>query len=583
MRHAMSANGGRPSGRASMQIRRITLAALPSAAAACTAGNTGNQDSQFMDSRRGTAVVAGGLVISSPLVLDNAIVAAGGTLNGTVTYQNTRARPSAVQGKGIDPRGPRGTKKNGPYTNLAPSLPAQTIQPGATVTLAASRAFTSADPFGSWYSYTTWQDAGGAWHDSPSINFTVGVPPPPTGGLVISSPLVLDKLSVMAGDTLNGTVTYQNTSASPIAVQTIGIAARPPGGTNAGGPYTNLAPSLPAQTIQPGATVTLAASRTFTSADPIGPWYSYTTWQDAGGAWHDSTNVNLTVTAPPVVTPPVVTLTASPPDPTTLTTASFSFTSDNAGSTFLCSLDSDPAASCTSPQSYSGLAVGSHAFTVTAADQAGNVSAPASCTWTITSADGLVISSPLVIDKLSVMAGDTLNGTVTYQNTSASPIAVQTIGIAARPPGGTNAGGPYTNLAPSLPAQTIQPGASVTLAASRAFSSADPQGTWYSYTTYQDAAGGWHDSANINFTVAAPAPVLTVAVTPPVASTTPGGTINFQATVTGTAAGASTAVTWLVPPGGGSVDPTGAYVAPAVPGTYTVIATSVADPTQTAS
>src|SRR2546425_11541693 len=74
-----------------------------------------------------------------------------------------------------------------------------------------------------------------SWHGSPSINFSVGVPPPPTGGLVISSPLVLDKLSVMAGDTLNGTVTYQNTSASPIAVQTIGIAARPPGGTNAGG------------------------------------------------------------------------------------------------------------------------------------------------------------------------------------------------------------------------------------------------------------------------------------------------------------------------------------------------------------
>jgi len=80
-----------------MQIRRITLAALLSAAAACTAGNTGNQDSQFMDSRRGRPWSAGGLVISSPLVLDNAIVAAGGTLNGTVTYQNTSASPIAVQ------------------------------------------------------------------------------------------------------------------------------------------------------------------------------------------------------------------------------------------------------------------------------------------------------------------------------------------------------------------------------------------------------------------------------------------------------------------------------------------------------
>src|SRR2546428_15505 len=431
MRHAMSANGGRPSGRASMQIRRITLAALPSAAAACIAGNRGNQDSQFMDSRRGTAVVAGGLVISSPLVLDNAIVAAAGTLTGTVTYQNTGASPIAVQTIGIAARPPGGTNAGGPYTNLAPSLPAQTIQPGASVTLAASRAFTSSDKLGSWYSYTTWQDAAGAWHDSSNINFTVSALPAPAGGLVPSSPLTLDKLTVAPGDVLNGTVTYQNTSASPIVVQTVGIGMRPPGGGNAGGPFTQPTPPLPPQTIQPGATVTLAASRTFTSADPIGSWYSYTTWQDAAGGWHDSTNLNFTVTAPPVVTPPVVTLTASPPDPTT---ASFSFTSDKAGSTFLCSLDSGAATSCTSPQSYSGLAVGSHTFTVTAADQAGNVSAPASCTWTITSAGGLVISSPLVLRTLSVMAGDNCNGRATYQKTSANPTAIRPVGIAAPAP-----------------------------------------------------------------------------------------------------------------------------------------------------
>src|SRR5437899_114207 len=152
MRHAMSANGGRPSGRASMQIRRITLAALLSAAAACTAGNTGNQDSQFMDSRRGTAVVAGGSVISSPLVLDHALVAAGGTLNGTVTDRKTSGGPIVVQMVGTARRLPGGGSAGGPYTHPTPSLPAQTIQPRATVTLAASRTFTSADPLGSWYS-----------------------------------------------------------------------------------------------------------------------------------------------------------------------------------------------------------------------------------------------------------------------------------------------------------------------------------------------------------------------------------------------------------------------------------------------
>src|SRR5438094_271823 len=135
------------------------------------------------------------------------------------------------------------------------------------------------------------------------------------------------------------------------------------------------------------------------------------------------------------------------------------------------------------------------------------------------------------------MAGDSLYGTVTYQNTSATPITVQTIGIAARPPGGTNAGGPYTNLAPSLPAQTIQPGTSVTLAASLVFTSADPVGSWYSYTTWQDAAGGWHDSANSNFTVSAPPPAPAPPLPPPPPPTTPCVTATPPAPATRSAPG----------------------------------------------
>ena len=281
------------------------------------------------------------------------------------------------------------------------------------------------------------------------------------------------------------------------------------------------------------------------------------------------------------LTPPTATITAAPPNPTTLTTASFSFTSNQAGSTFRCKLDAGAAATCTSPQSYSGLAVGSHTFSVTATDQAGNVSAAASFTWTITSGGGLVISSPLTLDKSTVAAGDTLRGTVTYQNTSASPIAVQIITITSRPPGTTPASGPYDDLTPTVPAQTIQPGATLTLAASRVFLSTDPLGSWYSYTTWQDSALAWHDGPHVSFTVAAPAPSISVAVTPSVASTAPGGTLAFQASVTGTTAGQSTAVTWSVAAGGGTIDQTGAYVAPATAGTYAAVATSVADPTKT--
>ena len=116
------------------------------------------------------------------------------------------------------------------------------------------------------------------------------------GGLVISTPLTLDKTNVVAGDTLGGTVTYQNTSSSPISVRAAVIGGRPPGGTNGGGPYDDLTPQLAAQTVQPGATVTFAASRAFTGSDPMGQWYAFSTYKDAGGVWHDGPSVNFTVT-----------------------------------------------------------------------------------------------------------------------------------------------------------------------------------------------------------------------------------------------------------------------------------------------
>src|SRR5439155_19572362 len=63
------------------------------------------------------------------------------------------------------------------------------------------------------------------------------------------------------------------------------------------------------------------------------------------------------------LTAPVASLTASPANPTKQTSATFSFTARQAGSTFSCKLDSGAAAACTSPRSFSGLASGSHTFT----------------------------------------------------------------------------------------------------------------------------------------------------------------------------------------------------------------------------
>ena len=91
-------------------------------------------------------------------------------------------------------------------------------------------------------------------------------------------------------------------------------------------------------------------------------------------------------------------------------------------------------------------------------------------------------------------------------------------------------------------------------------------------------------SATATITVAA-APNITVSVSPGSASTPTGGTVNFTASVTGTGGGQSTAVSWSVQegPAGGTVNGSGLYTAPASAGTFHVIATSVADNTESAS
>ena len=83
-------------------------------------------------------------------------------------------------------------------------------------------------------------------------------------------------------------------------------------------------------------------------------------------------------------TAPNTSITASPPASTTETAASFSFTSTETGSTFACKLDSASWASCTSPRTYSSLALGAHSFSVRATDAAGNTDAsPATDSWTV--------------------------------------------------------------------------------------------------------------------------------------------------------------------------------------------------------
>ncbi len=85
--------------------------------------------------------------------------------------------------------------------------------------------------------------------------------------------------------------------------------------------------------------------------------------------------------------PPETTIDTNPSDPSTSSSASFDFSGTDADGTvasFECKLDAGAFAACTSPQSYTSLAEGSHTFQVRAIDDLGAEDpTPASFTWTI--------------------------------------------------------------------------------------------------------------------------------------------------------------------------------------------------------
>jgi hypothetical protein len=86
-------------------------------------------------------------------------------------------------------------------------------------------------------------------------------------------------------------------------------------------------------------------------------------------------------------TPPETTIDSGPSGQVEATTASFTFSADEAGATFDCRLDTGSFSDCASPKTYSGLALGEHTFSVRAVDSAGNVDpTPATRTWTVVGA-----------------------------------------------------------------------------------------------------------------------------------------------------------------------------------------------------
>jgi hypothetical protein len=103
--------------------------------------------------------------------------------------------------------------------------------------------------------------------------------------------------------------------------------------------------------------------------------------QDAAGNLSGNVKYSWEIDTTP---PPTPAITSKPANPTTQTSASFSFADSQKVVTFVCQLDGSGFTACSSPKSYAGLSKsGSHTFAVEAQDSAGNLSSPATYTWTI--------------------------------------------------------------------------------------------------------------------------------------------------------------------------------------------------------
>ncbi|GAB3831582.1 right-handed parallel beta-helix repeat-containing protein [Kribbella italica] len=106
------------------------------------------------------------------------------------------------------------------------------------------------------------------------------------------------------------------------------------------------------------------------------------------------------------------TLISSGPDPTTVaTSATFAFTSTEAGSTFTCALDGAAYTTCTSPHTLTAVPVGDHTFRVRATDAAGNTDAsPAAYGWTVSAAPVPVTATcGQVLTQSSLIVNDLTN------------------------------------------------------------------------------------------------------------------------------------------------------------------------------
>jgi hypothetical protein len=196
----------------------------------------------------------------------------------------------------------------------------------------------------------------------------------------------------------------------------------------------------------------------------------------------DASPASRTWTIVADTTPPDTTIVDGPSGTTTSTSASFTFSSSEAGSTFECSLDSGIFSTCSSPKAYSDLSTGEHTFQVRATDAAGNADAsPASRIWTIVADTGSGIVRESVTDSVNTQPATTLT-IPKPADTAQGDVLVSCISLNGAGSAGAPAG--WTPLA-SVTAPSNNPSVFGYL---KVATSSEPAS--YSWTTSSTASGG---------------------------------------------------------------------------------------------
>jgi hypothetical protein len=208
--------------------------------------------------------VAPGVGLVRPPALDRARVQPGDELRVTAAYDNSGAAAIDVREISVLARPPGATHVTGLVTDFSP-VAVSRLQPGEVLDVDVTRNFGAGDAPGTWGLFTRLTDRLGVAHDGPEVSLSVGGSDPDP--LVPVLPPRLDHAWVRPPDVLHVAASYRNDGAAPVTLQQLILTTRPPGGSNAAGPFDDLSPRLGSTTIGPGQMIDVAADRMFPAAD----------------------------------------------------------------------------------------------------------------------------------------------------------------------------------------------------------------------------------------------------------------------------------------------------------------------------